>query len=71
VVMTVRQCRSLIYFEREAPHMIEPTCYRLEERVMKAYLVNPKVKVTPLKLPPRKERDEVACIWEFKIEDTA
>lgn len=68
-IMTVLQCRSLIYFERDAPHMIEPVCHRLEEQVMKAYLVNPRIKVTPLKLPPRKSRDEVACIWEFKIED--
>ena len=68
VIMSILQCRSLMYFEREAPHMIEPTCHRLEEQVMKAYLVNPGIKVTPLKLPPRQSRDEVACIWEFKIE---
>ncbi len=68
VIMTILQCRSLLYFERDAPHLIEPTCYRLEEQVMKAYLVNPRIKVTPLKLPPRKSRDEAACIWEFKIE---
>jgi len=24
------------------------------------------VKVTPLKLPPRKSRDEIACQWEVK-----
>ena len=69
VIMTILQCRSLISFEREAPHMIEPTCYRLEERVMRAYLVNPRIKVTPLKLPPRRSRDEAACIWEFTMQD--
>jgi hypothetical protein len=69
VIMTVVQCRSLIYFEREAPHMIEPTCYRLEEQVMRKYLVNPKIKVKPLKLPPRKSQEEIACRWEFKMED--
>lgn len=68
VIMTILQCRSLLYFEREAPHMMEPTCHRLEEPVMKAYLVNPRIKVTPLKLPPRESRDEAACVWEFKIE---
>jgi len=69
VIMTVVQCRSLIYFEREAPQMIQPTCYRLEEQVMRKYLLNPKIKVTPLKLPPRKSQEEIACRWEFKIED--
>ena len=69
VIMTIVQCRSLVYFEREAPQMIEPTCYQLEEQVMRKYLVNPKVKVTPLKLPPRKNQEEIACRWEFKMED--
>jgi len=31
--------------------------------------INPKMKVTPLKLPPRKSKDEVACQWEFAIAD--
>ena len=71
VIMTILQCRSLIYFEREAPEMIEPTCYRLEEAVISKYLLNPKIKVTALKLPPRKSPEEIACRWEFKMEDVS
>jgi hypothetical protein len=63
------QCRSLIQFERAAPQMIEPVCYKLEQVMLQTYLMNPKIKVTPLKLPPRKSQEEIACRWEFKMED--
>jgi hypothetical protein len=33
-----------------------------------ARFFNPKMKVTALKLPPRKSKDDVACQWEFKLE---
>jgi hypothetical protein len=29
---------------------------------------NPRMKVTPTKLPPRKNKQDVACRWEFAIE---
>ena len=68
VIMTINQCRSLVYFERSAPEMIEPTCYVLEEAVMRKYLMNPRIKITPLKLPPRQSQEEIACKWEFKLD---
>jgi hypothetical protein len=69
VIMTLPQCRSLLYYEREAPEMIDFFCHVLEERMMKKYFINPKLKVTPLKLPPRNSKDEIACQWELTIED--
>jgi hypothetical protein len=69
VIMTMVQCRSLIMFERSAPQMIEPVCYKLEQVMLQTYLMNPKIKVIPLKLPPRKSQEEIACRWEFKMED--
>jgi hypothetical protein len=69
VIMTMVQCRSLIQFERAAPQMIQPVCYKLEQVMLQTYLMNPKIKVTPLKLPPRKSQEEIACRWEFKMED--
>jgi hypothetical protein len=30
--------------------------------------INPKMKVTALKLPPRKSKDEIACRWEIGLE---
>jgi hypothetical protein len=69
VIMTITQCRSLIYYERQAPEMIKPVCHELEEATIRHYLINPKIKVTPLKLPPRQSQEEIACQWEFKLED--
>ena len=69
VIMTITQCRSLIYYEREAPEMIEPVCHELEEATIKHYLLNPKIKVTALKLPPRDNPEEIACKWELELEE--
>lgn len=69
VVMTITHCRSLLACEREAPELIETQCHVMEKPMIEKYLVNPKIKVTPLKLPPRKSPDEIACQWEFKLED--
>jgi len=30
---------------------------------------NPKIKTTILKMPPRKNKDEIPCQWEFKLEE--
>jgi len=68
VIVTIAQCRSLTYFEKAEPERIEPACHVLEKAVMEKYLINPKIKVTPLQLPPRKSPEEIACQWEFKLE---
>ncbi len=69
VIMTLTQCRSLLYYEKSAPEMIEPVCYELEEATIKKYLINPKIQVTALKLPPRNSPEDIACKWEFKLEE--
>lgn len=69
VILTVTRCLSLEYFERKAPERIVPMCHVMEGPIIQKYCVNPRVKVTPLKLPPRKSPDEIACQWELKIED--
>jgi hypothetical protein len=28
---------------------------------------NPRMKVTPLKLPPRQSKSDIACKWEFSL----
>ncbi len=33
-------------------------------------MINRKIRVTPLKLPPRNSPDEIACKWEAKMMDT-
>jgi len=69
-ILTVHECPALTALEKRNPERIVQTCHVLELEGMKAYTaaVNPAIQVKPLKLAPRKSRDEVACQWEFKIE---
>ena len=66
--LTVRHCRSLQFFEEKDPIRIKTLCPN-EGKVMEKYLVHPKAKATPLKLPPRDSEDAISCIWEFSIEE--
>jgi hypothetical protein len=45
-------------------------CHQLEYRLMevKAHVFNPKIKVTPLKLPPQEPDSDISCQWELKLE---
>jgi hypothetical protein len=69
VIATIRKCISLDYFEREAPDRIYPVCHEVEPLIFAKYLINPNIKVIPLKLPPRKSPDEIACQWEYRLEE--
>lgn len=71
-VFTIPRCISLEYLERaNRGDMIELVCgangidHWGFQQVASYY--NPQIEVSPLKLPPRKSRDEIACRWEFKI----
>jgi hypothetical protein len=67
VIMTVMKCRTLDYFEKAEPERIIPMCHHLEKPVIEKYMINPKIKVTPLVLPPRKSPEDIACRWVFYI----
>ena len=69
VIMTLTDCQTLRYMEKEAPERIPWLCHFNEKPLIEKYFINPKVKVIPLKLPPRKGPDDIACQWEFKIEE--
>ncbi|MFC1944977.1 hypothetical protein ACFLX5_05845 [Chloroflexota bacterium] len=69
LIMTVYRCKSLEFYERAAPEMIKPICHVLEKAIMELQLVNLDIKVTALKLPPRKSPEEVPCRWELKLEE--
>jgi len=64
VIWTIPRCRSLEFFEAKDPERIKQVCYVNEKKVIERYMINRKIKVTPLKLPPRKSPDEIACKWE-------
>lgn len=69
-ILTVTHCPSLLFFEREKAGRDITICHELEGPTFQAYanFFNPAIKVTALKLPPRKSKDEIACQWEWKLE---
>lgn len=69
VIRTVHQCANLVELEENAPEMIGPFCTVMDAFAFKVILNNPKIKITLLKPPPRKSPDDIACQWEFKIEE--
>jgi len=69
VIWTIPRCQSLEYFEAKEPERIKHVCHINEKKIIERYLVNRNIKVTPLKLPPRKSPDEIACQWEFILEE--
>jgi len=69
VISTTTKCITCEFLEAFAPEKIEWLCYTMEQPVMEKFLNNPKIKVTPLKRPPRKSADDSFCQWELKIEE--
>ena len=72
-VVTFTRCPSLFYYEKqESLKDIECLCGPggCEDRafieICKNF--NPKMKSRALKIPPRKSKDDICCIWEFKVE---
>ncbi|MCX6000064.1 MAG: DUF6125 family protein [Chloroflexi bacterium] len=67
---TVTRCATLERFEKNAPGMIQTLCHGVEVDAVVAQcrVLHPDLKMTPLKLPPRKSRDEIACQWDYRLE---
>lgn len=69
IVTTTNKCRILGTLEKVAPEKIEYFCRIMEGQVLEKYFKNPQnpnVKVTPLKLPPRKSLDEICCKFDIR-----
>ena len=67
----INTCNSLEYLEKaNDPKVITQTCYGLciPYNQRSADWFNPKIKWVPVKLPPRKSKDEPACIWDIYLE---
>lgn len=70
VIATCTKCVVLEFFEKtNQPERIHAFCQILEKAASEAYTCNPKIKITALKLPPRKSPDEICCQFEYKLED--
>ncbi len=69
VIWTARRCLNLEYLEKVDPGRIMHVCHTVEEFCMNNYfqLLLPTAKATPLTLPPRASRDEIACRWEITV----
>ena len=71
-ILTIPRCLGLDYYERHGDWELQKyICGVLDMEAIQeaADFFNPKIKVTNLKLPPRKSKDEPACIWEFRLEE--
>jgi len=69
-VLTIKNCVALNYLEKTGNRAYQKLACEVldgEGFADAARVFNSKIKTTPLKLPPRKSNDEIACQWEFKF----
>ena len=71
-IFTVTRCKFLDEMERAGQGFEKLICGKSEPASfqMLAKAINPNIVVTPLKLPPRKSKDEIACQFEYKLKPT-
>lgn len=75
-ILTFTKCPSLSYFEKSGNEKdIHCLCGPggVEEQAFIAICryFNPNMRCNGLKLPPRDNKDDVCCIWEFKLDPNA
>jgi hypothetical protein len=63
------RCIALEGLERNWPERIPPLCHVLEKKMIEVYALNPKFEALPVKFPPRKDQNEIACEWYFQLKD--
>lgn len=70
-IWTVRRCPTLLALEEEGEGREKRICCQLEPKLfqIRASVINPRIKVTPIKLPPRHNKDDIACQWEFTLDE--
>ena len=69
-IRTVTYCPTIVAMEKEGQGRDAIHCRAacLEMRKKHTRLFNPAIKVTCLKVPPRKSKDDVFCQFEYRIE---
>lgn len=70
-IWTVTRCPTLLALEKEGEGRESRICRQVETKLfeIRARAINPKMKVTALKMPPRKSKDDIACQWEFRLDE--
>ena len=73
VILTITRCRPCAYYEERGDEEGRRRICEIDEPLFDRYAqaVNPDIKCTPLKLPPRKSKDDIFCQWEIKLERKA
>jgi hypothetical protein len=68
LVFQVNRCPALEAMERIGRELL--TCQPVEGAYLSklAETMDPRIKVEPLKLPPRESPDEICCQWLFSLE---
>jgi|MudIll2142460700_1097286.scaffolds.fasta_scaffold51318_2 hypothetical protein len=68
-VLTIHNCPTLSALEKEGTGREKLICDDLTTSLFSgiAHYFNPKIKVTGLKVPPRKAYSDCSCQWEFRL----
>ncbi|MCX6000336.1 MAG: hypothetical protein NTU41_12340 [Chloroflexi bacterium] len=71
-ILTIRDCNALKYYERHGDRALLESacgldCWGFPKGIRRFH---PDLKMTCLKVPPRKSVDEPACIWEVTMDPT-
>jgi len=68
-LITVKKCTALNLYERQGKGYEIPMCHIVEPSTMinTALYHNPNMIFKPIQLPPREDREEIACKWEARI----
>lgn len=67
VVMRIGKGSWPDYMEGPNLQRTPPMYHQGGQPILEKYLVNPKIKVTPLRVPPRNEHDDIDCEWELTL----
>jgi len=69
-IRTVTYCPTIVAMEKEGEGRDAIHCGATcsEMRVKHSKLFNPAIRVTCLKIPPRKSKDDIFCQFEYKIQ---
>ncbi len=69
-ILTIKNCPTLSALEREGTGREKQICEDLTTGLFNkiAHYFNPSIKVTGLKIPPRKTYNDCCCQWEFRLD---
>jgi hypothetical protein len=69
--LTVKRCYSLSVWERTGDTAVQKNICEIVDGKgfqLGGTWFNPKMKVTATRLPPRRDKHDIACRWEFSID---